>query len=80
MFINYSIFYAAYYFSHFKQDERPKLYVQINDLASKMYLYGIACLLSINYLQTGIFHVLFAYLTMAAVICVLVMTIIDSMG
>lgn len=80
LFITYFIFYLAYYFATFKQSERPKLYIQINDLASKMYLYGIGCLLSINYLQTGIFHVLFAYLTMITVVLVLVMTIIDSIG
>lgn len=45
-----------------------------------MYLFGIGCLMSLNYLQTGIFQVLFSYLTMASVVVVLVFTIIDSFG
>ena len=80
MFMTYTIFYVGFYFAQFKQDDRPKMYVQINDLASRMYLFGIGCLMSINYLQTGIFHVLLAYLTMASIVVVLVFTIIDSFG
>lgn len=80
MFITYLLFYAAYYFAQFKQNERPKLYAHITDLGLKMYLYGIACLLSINYMQTGVFQVIFSYLTMIAVIFVLVLTIIDSIS
>lgn len=45
-----------------------------------MYLYGVGCLLSINYLQTGIFHALFSYFCMITVVLVLVMTIVDSLG
>ena len=80
MFITYFFFYAAYYFAQFKQNERPKLYAHMSDLGLKMYLYGIACLLSINYMQTGIFQVIFSYLTLIAVILVLVLTIIDSIS
>lgn len=80
MFITYLIFYMAYYFAQFKQNERPKLFVQISDLGSKMYLYGIGCLLSLNYMQTGLFQVIFSYLTMIAVICVIILTVIDSIS
>ncbi len=52
----------------------------MSDLASKMYLYGIGCLLSMNYLQSGIFQVIFAYLIMIVVVLVLLVSIIDSIG
>lgn len=52
----------------------------MSDLASKMYLYGIGCLLSMNYLQSGIFQVIFAYLIMVVVVLVLLLSIIDSIG
>ena len=52
----------------------------MSDLASKMYLYGIGCLLSMNYLQSGIFQVIFAYLIMIVVVLVLLLSIIDSIG
>ena len=52
----------------------------MSDLASKMYLYGIGCLLSMNYLQSGIFQVIFAYLIMFVVILVLLLSIVDSIG
>lgn len=45
-----------------------------------MYLYGIGCLLSLNYLQADIFSVLFAYFAMLAIVGVLVLTIIDSIS
>lgn len=80
MFITYFVFYAAYYFAQFKQMDRPKLYVQMSDLGLKMYLYGIGCLLSLNYFQAGLFQAIFAYLTMIAIILVLVLTIIDSIS
>ena len=47
----------------------------MSDLASKMYLYGIGCLLSMNYLQSGIFQVIFAYLIMIVVVLVLLLSI-----
>ena len=80
MFITYFIFYAAYYYAQFKQKDRPKLYVQISDLGLKMYLYGIACLLSLNYMQAGLFQAIFAYLTLITIVLVLILTIIDSIS
>lgn len=80
MFITYTIFYAAYYFAQFKQSDRPKLYVQMSDLGLKMYLYGIGCLLSLNYMQAGLFQAIFAYLTMIPIILVIILTIIDSIS
>lgn len=78
MFITYSIFYTAYHFASFKQHDKPKVYVQITNLATKMYLFGVGCLLSLNYSQASIYQAIFTYFTMAAVIFVIVLTIIES--
>ncbi len=78
MFITYAIFYAAYHFASFKQHDKPKVYVQITNLASKMYLFGVGCLLSLNYSQASIYQAIFTYFTMAAVIFVIVLTMIES--
>jgi hypothetical protein len=80
MVITYSLYYAAQHYANFKQNERPKIFVQISDLGSKMYLYGIGCLLSLNFLQSGVFQVVFAYLTMLTIAFVLLVTIIESTG
>jgi len=80
MFIAYFIFYAAYHFAHFKQGERPKLYVQISNLGSKMYLFGVGCLLSINYSQASIFQAIFTYFTMLSIIFVILLTIFDTIS
>ena len=80
MFITYLIFYAAYHFANFKQAEKPKLYVQISKLGSKMYLFGVGCLLSINFLQASIYQTIFTYLTMTAVISIIALTIFDTIS
>jgi len=80
MFVAYFMYYAAYHFANFRQSERPKLYVQISSFGSKMYLFGAGCLLSINYSQASIYQTIFTYLSMVAVISVILLTIFDTIS
>ena len=80
MFITYLLFYAAYHFASIKQVERPKLYMQISNLGSKMYLFGVGCLLSINFIQASIYQTIFTYFTMMAVLAIILFTIFDSVS
>jgi uncharacterized membrane protein YjfL (UPF0719 family) len=75
MFITYFLFFCAYWYSNFKQKDRPKSYVQMTSIATKMYLFGMACLLSLNFFQAGVFQTVFSYLTMTSIILVIVFTI-----
>lgn len=69
--ITYFVYYAIYYFASFKQHERPKLFVQIEALGAKLYLFGVGCLLSLNYKQASIHQVVFAYFAMMAIILII---------
>lgn len=80
MFVAYFMYYAAYHFANFMQSERPKLYVQISSFGSKMYFFGAGCLLSINYSQASIYQTIFTYLSMVAVISVILLTIFDTIS
>jgi hypothetical protein len=77
MFIAYLVYFVAYHFASFRQHERPKLYVHVSNLGSKIYLFGVGCLLSINYLQASIYQTIFTYFAMMAVVTVIVLTIFE---
>jgi hypothetical protein len=68
MFITYFLFYCAYWYSDLKQKDRPRLYVQMTSIATKMYLFGMACLLSMNFFQAGVFQTVFSYLSMVSIL------------
>jgi hypothetical protein len=70
MFITYFLFYCAYWYSSFKQKDKPCLYVQMTSMGSKMYLFGMACLLSMNFYQAGVFQTVFCYLSMLGIILI----------
>lgn len=52
----------------------------MNDLASKMYLFGLGCLLSCNYYQASIYMAIFTYFTMVAVILLTVLSVISTVS
>jgi hypothetical protein len=52
----------------------------MSNLGSKMYLFGVGCLLSINYIQASIYQAIFTYFTMVAIILIIVLTLIDTLG
>jgi len=46
----------------------------MNDLASKMYLFGVGALLSMNYYQASLYQTIFSYL---ALVCVILMVALN---
>jgi hypothetical protein len=61
--IGSAIFYFAYWLSMFnKQDNRS--YIYMSEVASKYYLFGLGALLSLNFMQAGIFQTVMIYITM----------------
>ena len=62
MFITYLIIYMVNWYVSFKNNPKSKFI--ISELNSKLYLYGIGCLLSCNYVQAGIYQALMVYLMM----------------
>lgn len=68
LFITYFFYFLAYWFSSFKQNTKPYFYLHMSDLGSKMYLYGIGVLLSINYYQACIYTTIFTYFNMVAIL------------
>jgi len=77
LFITYFLFFCAYWYSSFKQQDRPQLYVQMTSLATKMYLFGMACLLSMNFFQAGVFQTVFSYLAMANILVIIIFSIVS---
>lgn len=49
----------------------------MNDFASKMYLFGVGSLLSMNYYQASIYQAIFTYFTLACVIMVLALNVLQ---
>lgn len=62
MLITYAIVYMINWYTSFKNN--PKSTFILTELNSKLYLFGIGCLLSCNYLQAGVFQTLMVYLMM----------------
>ena len=62
MFITYLILYMINWYVSFKNNPKSKFI--ISELNSKLYLYGIGCLLSCNYIQAGIFQAIMVYFMM----------------
>lgn len=50
----------------------------MSDLASKMYLFGLGALLSLNYYQGCIYTAIFTYFTMTAILVLVAVNLIDS--
>lgn len=80
LFITYFLYYAVYYFASFKQNERPKLFVQIESLGAKIYLFGVGCLLSLNYMQASVHQAVFAYFTMLAIILMMLTMVFEILN
>jgi amino acid transporter len=68
LFITWFLFLLAYWFSCFKQADKPIVYVKMTDLSQKMYLFGIGALLSLNFYQACIFTTIFTYFTMVTIL------------
>ena len=68
LFITYFVYFCAYWFSEFKKEERKLFYVHMSDLGSKMFLFGVGVLLSLNYFQACIFTTIFTYFNMVAIL------------
>ncbi len=48
----------------------------MSELGSKMYLFGLGALLSLNYFQTCIYTTIFTYFTMAVILGLILVNII----
>ena len=57
------IFYVGYWFAMWRR-EGKKSHIYMNELAAKYYLYGVGALMSLNYVQSGIFQTVLIYLVM----------------
>jgi hypothetical protein len=57
------VFFIAYWISMFKQTD-TKSYIYMSEAASKYYLFGLGALLSLNYIQAGIFQAVLIFFTM----------------
>ena len=75
LFITYFVFAVAYWYALIKQEEKATVYLNMNDLASKMYLYGLGCLMSLNYYQSSIYMAIFSYFVMCSLIALIVMNV-----
>ena len=62
MFITYFLVYAINWYISFK-DNKKSVFI-LSELNSKLYLFGIGCLLSLNYYQTGVFQAIMVYFLM----------------
>lgn len=52
----------------------------MSDLASKMYLFGLGALLSLNYYQGSIYTAIFTYFNMTAIIVLVAANLISSVN
>jgi ABC-type multidrug transport system permease subunit len=57
------VFFLARWYSMFKREEN-RSYMYMSEVASKYYLFGLGALLSLNYIQAGIFQSIMIYITM----------------
>ncbi len=78
LFITFFFYMIPYWYALIKQEEKPIVYINMNDVASKMYLYGLGILMSINYNQSGVFQAVFAYITMVCVAFLIIVNIRSS--
>lgn len=62
MFITYLLVYFINWYINFKNN--PKSTYIISELNSKLYLFGIGCLLSCNYQQAGVYQTIMVYVMM----------------
>ena len=52
----------------------------MSDLASKMYLFGLGALLSLNYYQASIYSAIFTYFTMAVILTLIIINLMSSVA
>ena len=52
----------------------------MSDLASKLYLFGLGALLTLNYYQSSIYTAIFTYFTMTVIITLILLNLMSSIS
>ena len=71
------IFYFSYWFAMWTKDGK-KAYIFMNEVASKFYLFGIGCLLSLNFSQAGLYQTIMAFFVMVTLILLVLSSLLPE--